>query len=122
MTNPVGGLGRPPANRTLPPTAGPTRARAQSRGEVTRTNSTKSSPAATSLGATTARSWRFRLGFFGGCSVIPPHAPELLAMRSLEQFAERAERDVRLLRERNPGVSNRQLAVYFKHKYSRAAR
>jgi len=51
----------------------------------------------------------------------PAHAPELLAMRAVEQFADRAERDVRLLRERNPDVSDRQLAVYFKKKYSRAA-
>lgn len=52
----------------------------------------------------------------------PAHAPELLATRAVEQYAQRAERDVRLLRERNPGVSERELAVYFKKKYSRAAR
>jgi hypothetical protein len=52
----------------------------------------------------------------------PAHAPELLAMRAVEQFAKRAERDVRILRERNPGVPDRKLAIYFKQKYSRAAR
>lgn len=52
----------------------------------------------------------------------PVHAPEILASHAVEQFAERAARDVRLLRERNPDATDRQLAVYFKRKYSRAAR
>ncbi len=52
----------------------------------------------------------------------PMHVPELLAARAVEQFAQRAERDVRLLRERNPSATDRQLAIYFKRKYSRAAR
>lgn len=52
----------------------------------------------------------------------PAHAPELLASRAVEQFADRAERDVRLLRQRNPHATEHQLAVYFKRKYSRAAR
>lgn len=52
----------------------------------------------------------------------PAHAPELLAARAVSQLADRAERDVRLLRERNPNATDRQLAVYFKRKYSRAAR
>ncbi|MDQ3630498.1 MAG: EcsC family protein [Actinomycetota bacterium] len=52
----------------------------------------------------------------------PVHAPEILASHAVEQFADRAARDVRLLRERNPDVTDRQLAVYFKRKYSRAAR
>jgi hypothetical protein len=52
----------------------------------------------------------------------PLHAPELLAARAVEQFADRAARDLRLLRERNPSATDRQIAVYFKRKYSRAAR
>jgi uncharacterized protein (DUF697 family) len=52
----------------------------------------------------------------------PMHVPELLAARAVEQFAQRAERDVRLLRERNPSATDRQLVLYFKRKYSRAAR
>lgn len=52
----------------------------------------------------------------------PAHAPELLAASAVEQFAARAERDVRLLRQRNPHATDRQLAIYFKQKYSRAAR
>lgn len=52
----------------------------------------------------------------------PTHAPALLAGRAVAQFADRAARDVRLLRERNPDATDRQLAVYFKQKYSRAAR
>jgi hypothetical protein len=52
----------------------------------------------------------------------PADAPALLAARAVEQLAPRAERDVRLIRERNPTATDRQLAVYFKNKYSRAAR
>lgn len=52
----------------------------------------------------------------------PADAPALLAARAVEQLAPRAERDVRLIRERNPNATDRQLAVYFKNKYSRAAR
>jgi len=52
----------------------------------------------------------------------PTHVPELLAARAVEQFASRADRDVRLLRERNPHATDRQLALSFKRKYSRAAR
>lgn len=52
----------------------------------------------------------------------PVHAPELLALRAVSQLADRAQSDVRLLRERNPHATDRQLAVYFKLKYSRAAR
>lgn len=52
----------------------------------------------------------------------PAHVAEHLAASAVERFADRAERDVRLIRERNPDVTDRQLAVYFKQKYSRAAR
>jgi len=52
----------------------------------------------------------------------PTDAPALLAARAVEQLAPRAERDVRLIRERNPQATDRQLAIYFKRKYSRAAR
>jgi hypothetical protein len=52
----------------------------------------------------------------------PVHAPELLAGRAVSQLADLAQRDLRLLRERNPNATDRQLAVYFKRKYSRAAR
>lgn len=61
-------------------------------------------------------------GFLRRLLADPAHAPELLAARAVEQFADRAERDVRLLRDRNPRATDRQLAVYFKRKYSRAAR
>ena len=61
-------------------------------------------------------------GLFRQLVADPMHAPELLAARAVEQFADRAARDVRLLRERNPDATDRQLAVYFKQKYSRAAR
>lgn len=60
-------------------------------------------------------------GFLRRLLADPAHAPELLAARAVEQFADRAERDVRLLRDRNPHATDRQLAVYFKRKYSRAA-
>lgn len=52
----------------------------------------------------------------------PSSAPELLATSAVRHHSERAKRDVRLLRERNPGVTNRQLAVHLKRKHSRAAR
>jgi len=52
----------------------------------------------------------------------PADAPAVLAARAVERLAPRAERDVRLIRERNPEATDRQLAVYFKRKYSRAAR
>lgn len=52
----------------------------------------------------------------------PDKAPELLAKRAVGQDADRAVRDVKLLRDRNPRATDRQLAVYFKQKYSRAAR
>lgn len=52
----------------------------------------------------------------------PANAPEVLAARAVGRLAPRAERDVRLIRERNPNATDRQLAVYFKRKYSRAAR
>jgi len=52
----------------------------------------------------------------------PLSAPALLAACAVERFADRAARDVRLLRDRNPNVTDRQLAVHFKRKYSRAAR
>jgi hypothetical protein len=61
-------------------------------------------------------------GFLRRLLADPAHAPELLAARAVEQFADRAERDVRLLRQRNSHATDRQLAVYFKQKYSRAAR
>lgn len=52
----------------------------------------------------------------------PADAPALLAARAVEQLAARAVRDVRLIRERNPQATDRQLAIYFKRKYSSAAR
>lgn len=52
----------------------------------------------------------------------PADAPALLAARAVEQLAPRAVRDVRLVRERNPQATDLELALYFKRKYSRAAR
>ena len=52
----------------------------------------------------------------------PTDAPALLAARAVEQLAPRAVRDVRLIRERNPQATDLELALYFKRKYSRAAR
>lgn len=52
----------------------------------------------------------------------PADAPALLAARAVEQLAPRAVRDVRLIRERNPRATDLELALYFKRKYSRAAR
>ena len=52
----------------------------------------------------------------------PKKAAEIFASRAVGQFADRADRDVRLIRERNPDATDRQLAAYFKRKYSRAAR
>ena len=52
----------------------------------------------------------------------PADAPALLAARAVEQLASRAVRDVRLIRERNPQATDLELALYFKRKYSRAAR
>jgi hypothetical protein len=61
-------------------------------------------------------------GFLRVLLANPDKAPELLAKRAVEHDADRAVRDVKLLRERNPQATDRQLAVYFKQKYSRAAR
>ena len=61
-------------------------------------------------------------GLFRQLLANPLHAAELLAGNAVGHFAERAARDVRLLRERNPDATDLQLAVYFKQKYSRAAR
>lgn len=52
----------------------------------------------------------------------PAHVAEYLAISAVERLADRASRDVRLIRERNSHATDRQLAVYFKKKYSRAAR
>ena len=52
----------------------------------------------------------------------PQNAPATLAANSVQAHAARADRDVRLLRERNPDATDRQLALYFKQKFSRLAR
>ncbi len=61
-------------------------------------------------------------GLIGQLLANPKKAAELLASWAVAQFADRADRDVRLLRERNPDATDRQLAEHFKRKYSRAAR
>lgn len=50
------------------------------------------------------------------------HTPEILAVNAVEHLAQRADRDVQLLRGRNPDVTDRQLALHFKRKFSRLAR